>query len=144
MVDKFSKEKRSEIMSHIRGKDTKPEIKVRSAMHRMGYRFRKNDKRLPGTPDIYFPKYKTAVFINGCFWHGHENCKNFILPKSNIDYWKNKIETNIIRDTKNTLILEDSGVRVITIWECDINSNFEDTISHLSHFLDSYEHQLMK
>ena len=107
--DKFSPEKRSEIMSRIRGKDTTIEVKVRSYLFSMGFRFRKNDRRYPGTPDVVLPKYRTVIFINGCFWHGHENCKLFKMPKSNVDFWRNKILTNKANDEKNRLLLEEMG-----------------------------------
>ena len=99
-MDIFTKEKRSEIMKKIKSKDTGPEKKVRSLLHSLGYRFRLYRKDLPGKPDIVLPKYKTVIFINGCFWHGHENCKAAVLPTSNIDYWENKIAANIERDKK--------------------------------------------
>jgi len=123
--DKFSPEKRSEIMSRIRGKDTTIEVKVRSYLFSMGFRFRKNDRRYPGTPDVVLPKYRTVIFINGCFWHGHENCKLFRMPKSNFDFWRNKIFTNKANDEKNRLLLEEMGFQVITIWECELKSEFE-------------------
>lgn len=98
MADIKSKEARSYNMSQIRGKDTKPEELVRKYLFSRGFRYRKNDRKLPGTPDIVLPKYKTVVFINGCFWHGHQGCKYFVWPKNNADFWKKKIETNIQRD----------------------------------------------
>ena len=99
MADNHSKEIRSMNMSHIRSKDTKPEIIVRSFLHRNGFRFRKNDKRYPGKPDIILPKYKTAIYINGCFWHMHD-CKRFVFPKSIIGYWTNKLLNNKKRDQR--------------------------------------------
>ena len=95
MADTVSKEKRSEIMSHVTGKETKPEIAVRKYLFARGLRYRKNVKRLPGTPDIVFPKYKTAVFVNGCFWHGHKECKYSHLPSTNLEYWEKKIADNL-------------------------------------------------
>ena len=100
MADNHTKEIRSKNMSHIRCKDTKPEIKVRSFLHRHGFRFRKNDKRYPGKPDIILPKYKTAIYVNGCFWHMH-NCNRFRFPKSNINYWINKLNNNKKRDIQH-------------------------------------------
>jgi len=99
-MDKFSPKKRSEIMSKITGKETKPEILVRKYLFAKGFRYRKNVKTLPGKPDIVLPKYKTVVFINGCFWHGHKNCKKANLPTTNFNFWKEKIDKNIIRDKK--------------------------------------------
>ena len=129
MTDKFSKEKRSEIMSHIRAKDTKPEVALRSALHRMGYRFRKNDKRYSGTPDIYLPKYHTAIFVNGCFWHGHENCKHYKVPKSNTEFWLDKVEKNRERDLRKTSDLESEGITVIIVWECEISNDIHSLIT---------------
>lgn len=120
MTDTVSKEKRSEIMSRIRGKDTKIEVMVRKWLFAHGFRYRKNDKRYPGTPDIVLPKYRTVVFVNGCFWHGHENCKLYSQPKSNVEYWKTKIESNIHRDEKNIKSLEEDGWKVIVVWECEL------------------------
>ena len=107
-------------MSHIRSENTKPEVIVRSFLHRNGFRFRKNDKRYPGKPDILLPKYKTAIYINGCFWHMH-NCKNFVWPKSNTDYWINKLKNNKNRDKKYYKQMKKSGWNVMIIWECQIN-----------------------
>jgi len=128
MPDKFTPEKRSEIMSRIRGKDTTIEVKVRSYLFSMGLRYRKYDRRYPGTPDVVLPKYRIVILINGCFWHGHENCKLFKIPKSNVDYWRNKILTNKTNDEKNRLLLEDMGFQVITIWEYELKNDFEQTM----------------
>lgn len=106
MSDIFSKEKRSIIMSKISSKNTKPEILVRKYLFAHGFRFRVNDKRLPGKPDILLPKHKSVIFVNGCFWHGHENCKAATLPSSNVDYWRNKISSNVERDKKQQMQLE--------------------------------------
>lgn len=106
MVDTFSKETRSYVMSRIKCKDTKPEIIVRSYLFSRGLRFRKNDKRYPGSPDIVFPKYKTIVFVHGCFWHLHEGCKYARIPKSNVDYWEKKLYRNRERDKHNQKELE--------------------------------------
>lgn len=123
MVDKFSKETRSYIMSKIRGKDTKPEIIVRSYLFSKGLRFRKNDKRYPGSPDVVLPKYKTIVFVHGCFWHLHEGCKHAKMPKSNADYWKKKLYRNKERDEHNQKELEAMGWNVITVWECELKKD---------------------
>lgn len=109
-------------MSKIRGKDTKPEIIVRKFLFSKGFRYRINDKRYPGTPDIILPKYQTIIFVNGCFWHGHENCKAAILPNTNTESWKKKISDNIARDKNNIQKLEKDGWKVITIWQCEIKS----------------------
>ncbi len=118
MADNHTKEVRSKNMSHIRCKDTKPEIKVRSFLHKNGFRFRKNDKRYPGKPDIILPKYKTAVYVNGCFWHMHD-CGRFVLPKSNTEYWTNKLNKNKIRDAQHYEDMKKDGWKVILVWECD-------------------------
>ena len=123
MADKFSKETRSYIMSRIRGKDTKPEIMVRSFLFSQGLRFRKNDKRYPGSPDVVLPKYNTVVFVHGCFWHLHECCKHAKIPKSNVEYWEKKLYGNRERDKRNKKELEDMGWNVITVWECELKKD---------------------
>lgn len=123
MVDKFTKETRSYVMSQIKGKDTKPEIIVRKYLFSKGLRFRKNDKRYPGSPDIVLPKYKTIVFVHGCFWHLHDGCKHAVMPKSNVDYWKKKLYGNKERDERNQKELEEMGWNVITVWECQLKKD---------------------
>lgn len=122
MADVMTSEQRSRCMAAIKGKDTKPEMIVRKYLFSRGLRFRVQVRKLPGTPDIVLPKYKTVIFVNGCFWHGHEGCKYFRLPKSNIEFWKEKIEGNIERDTRNEVELKALGWRVIRVWECDIKA----------------------
>mgnify|MGYP001300842414 CR=1 FL=1 len=117
-MDIVSKEKRSIMMSGIKGKDTHPEIAVRKFLHANGFRFRLHRKDLPGKPDIVLPKLNTIIFVNGCFWHRHNCKKGKHLPKSNVDFWKDKLEKNKIRDRKNATALRDSGWQVLTIWEC--------------------------
>lgn len=107
-------------MSAVKGKDTKPEMIVRKYLFSKGLRFRLHVKSLPGNPDIVLPKYKTVVFINGCFWHGHNGCKYSHLPKSNVEFWENKITANKSRDTGNEIKLKQMGWRVIRVWECEI------------------------
>ena len=109
-------------MSKIRSKKTKPEELVRKYLFSKGFRYRINDKRYPGTPDIVLPKYHTIIFVNGCFWHGHENCKAAKLPKTNTELWKNKILNNIARDKKNIKKLKNEKWKIIIIWQCEINS----------------------
>ncbi|WP_303224903.1 very short patch repair endonuclease [Alistipes communis] len=134
MADTVSKEKRSEIMSHVTGKETKPEIIVRKYLFARGLRYRKNVKRLPGTPDIVFPKYKTAVFVNGCFWHGHKGCRYSHLPSTNFEYWEKKIADNIERDERKKRELEGLGYRVLIIWQCQLKSNTKiETLEALYH-----------
>ena len=123
MVDKVSKETRSYVMSRIRGKDTKPEILVRKYLFARGLRFRKNDKRYPGRPDVVLPKYKTAVFVHGCFWHLHEGCKYAKMPKSNVEYWEKKLYRNRERDARNQAELKAMGWTVLTVWECELKKD---------------------
>jgi DNA mismatch endonuclease (patch repair protein) len=118
MVDRLSREHRSWNMSRIRGKDTKPELAVRSALHRAGYRFRLHRKYLPGQPDIVLLKYRTVVFVHGCFWHRHKGCKFAYAPKSRVAFWNEKFLRNVDRDRRNANALRRLGWRVITIWEC--------------------------
>ena len=121
MADIYNPQKRSEIMSKISGKETKPEILVRKFLFAKGFRFRKNDKRFPGKPDIVLPKYKTVIFINGCFWHGH-NCSAGKLPETRKEFWKEKINGNIERDKRNKAELIKQGWNVITIWQCELKN----------------------
>lgn len=130
-MDVHSKEVRSYNMSCIRGKGTKPEEIVRKYLFSQGLRYRKNDKRLPGTPDIVLPKYKTVVFVNGCFWHGHEGCKYFVWPKNNSEFWHKKISDNILRDQRKIQALDLQGWKVIVVWECKIKSDKENTLKNL-------------
>ena len=126
MADNHSKEIRSYNMSRIRSKNTKPEILVRKFIYKHGYRYRLNVKNLPGKPDIVLSKYKTIVFVHGCFWHGHDSCKYFVMPKSNLSYWAAKIERNISRDLNNEIALKTAGWKIIVIWECELkNDNIE-------------------
>jgi len=120
-VDRITPEHRSWNMSRIKGKDTTPEKLVRSLFHKAGLRFRIHRKDLPGTPDIVLPMYNSVVFVHGCFWHRHQNCKNATLPKSNTVFWKEKFELNVIRDEKNTHKLRSMGWKVYIIWECVVS-----------------------
>lgn len=122
MSDTMTPEQRSRCMAAVKGKDTKPEIIVRRYLFSKGLRFRIQVRRLPGQPDIVLPKYKTVIFVDGCFWHGHKGCKYFRLPKSNAEYWKKKIENNASRDARTDAELRILGWRVIRVWECDIKS----------------------
>ena len=120
LVDIVSREKRSEMMAGIHSKDTKPEIYVRKLLHAKGYRFRLHKKDLPGKPDIVMPKYRLAIFVNGCFWHMHENCHIFKMPKSRVEFWEAKLSANRKRDELKTSELVAAGWRVLTIWECSL------------------------
>lgn len=120
MTDTFSREKRSQIMSRVRSKDTRPELIVRSMLHRMGYRFRLHRRDLPGTPDIVLPKLRVAIFVNGCFWHGHLRCKRASIPSTNTRMWKNKISRNATRDASHRRLLARLGWKVIVLWQCEV------------------------
>lgn len=131
-MDCHTPEQRHYNMSQIHGKDTKPEVLVRKYLFNKGLRYRKNDKRLPGHPDIVLPKYKTVIFVNGCFWHGHEGCKYFVMPKSNTDYWIAKIKNNTSRDCKEYAKLTMAGWNVIVVWECQLKKDLkESTLSEI-------------
>lgn len=119
----MTEHQRHECMSHIRSKDTNPEVTVHSELFRCGLRFRKNVRTLPGTPDIVLSRYRTVIFINGCFWHGHKDCRIFRLPKTNVQFWTDKIECNRNRDLLNIQRLESLEWNVITIWECQLDKS---------------------
>lgn len=119
-MDTMTPEQRSRCMSAVKGKDTKPEMIVRKYLFSKGLRYRLHVRSMPGNPDIVLPKYKTVVFIDGCFWHGHEDCKYYKLPKSNIEFWASKITNNKNRDIQNKVKLKELGWRVIRVWECEI------------------------
>lgn len=139
MADTVSKQKRSEIMSHVTGKETKPEIMVRKYLFARGLRYRKNVKQLPATPDIVFPKYKTAVFVNGCFLHGHKGCKYSHLPLTNLEYWEKKIADNLEWDERKTRELEKLGYRVLIVWQCQLKPNIKiETLEALYHNIVNY------
>ena len=131
-MDNHDKATRSYNMSQIRSKNTKPEETVRKFLFSSGLRYRKNDKRYPGKPDIVLPKYKTVIFVIGCFWHGHKGCKYYVTPKSNTDYWLPKIQRNILRDDENKRVLEQQGWKVIVVWECQLKgANKVETLENL-------------
>lgn len=131
MPDRITAEKRSEIMSKIRSSGTKSEVRVRLWLYHHGIRYRKNYSELPGKPDIAITKYKIAVFINGCFWHGHDNCKYFRMPKTSLEYWEEKIRNNKRRDQETSERLVHAGWIVITIWECELKADFDGTMEGL-------------
>ncbi|KXH85111.1 very short patch repair endonuclease [Chryseobacterium kwangjuense] len=131
MMDIWSKEKRSEVMSKIRGKNTKPEMILRSQLFMKGFRFRIHKKDLPGKPDIVLPKYKTVIFVHGCFWHYHKDCREGRIPSTNSKFWQEKLSKNIDRDEKYIKELQQLGWKVIVIWECEIEKNIEDTLEKL-------------
>jgi DNA mismatch endonuclease, patch repair protein len=120
MADVHDKATRSYNMSRIRSRNTKPEMQVRKFLHGQGFRYKLHDKKLPGKPDIVLPKYKTVIFIHGCFWHGHKGCKYFVVPKTRTDWWLHKINSNIANDTKAIKALKKNGWKVIHLWECNL------------------------
>ena len=123
MTDTLSKERRSWNMSRIRSADTKPEILLRSLLHRMGFRFRLHQRGLPGRPDIVLPKHRTAIFVHGCFWHQHPGCIEAVRPKTNLKYWTAKLDANVARDKRNRQTLRKQGWRVFRFWECQIEKD---------------------
>lgn len=125
MADRMTKKQRSINMSHIKSKDTSIELKVRKYLYHHGFRYKKNDKTLPGIPDIVISKYRVVIFINGCFWHHHYNCKYATLPKTRQDYWLKKIDRNVDNDLKHYKELEQLDYKVIVVWECEIKECFE-------------------
>lgn len=126
MADKFTKEQRSRCMSGVRSKDTGPEIVVRKYLHGSGFRYRLNVSSLPGTPDIVLSRYRTVIFVNGCFWHGHKGCRLFVLPTTRVGFWASKIERNRCRDTAVTARLEAHGWNVVTVWECQLKKSVRE------------------
>jgi DNA mismatch endonuclease (patch repair protein) len=131
MADVFDKHTRSRIMASIKAKDTKPEVLVRKFLFSKGLRFRKNPKNILGKPDIVLKKHNTIVFINGCFWHAHQNCSRFVMPKTRVSFWENKFEKNKSRDKKNIDFHRSFGWNVIVVWECDIIQKKEETLKGL-------------
>lgn len=136
MSDVFSKEKRSWVMRQVRGQDTAPELKVRSQVHRLGYRFRLHRKDLPGKPDIVFPARRKVIFVHGCFWHGHNCLRGGRTPKANAKYWGDKIKRNVGRDIRNQLKLKSLGWKFLIIWECDLK-NLNKVTLRINKFLSN-------
>lgn len=134
MADRYSHAKRSEVMSRVRGTDTKPEIRVRSFLHRLGYRFCLHRRDLPGRPDIVLPRYRAVIFVHGCFWHQHPGCRRANLPETNREKWATKLSRNAERDVENQSALRDAGWKVAAIWECRLKSN-RFLVSSLSEIL---------
>lgn len=138
MPDPLSPSQRHTCMSHIRSHDTKPEVKLRKELFKLGYRYRINKKGLPGSPDIVLAKYRTCIFVNGCFWHGHKGCPKFVMPKSNVEFWQSKIERNRERDLWDYTYLESKSWRVIVVWECELaKDRIENTIASVREQLDA-------
>lgn len=132
MTDVHDKKTRSYNMSQIRAKDTKPEMTVRKYLHGQGYRYRLHEKKLPGTPDIVLSKYNTVIFVQGCFWHGHDGCKYFVIPKTRTEWWLKKINRNKQLDSENIQKLEADNWKVISIFECELkDGKAEKTLENL-------------
>lgn len=136
MADILSKNQRSLLMSRISNSNTKPEWVLRGALHRIGFRYTLNNRHLPGCPDLVFPKYKTAVFVHGCFWHGHPGCKDASIPKSNQQFWINKLTENSNRDAKNFGYLEKNGWKIEIVWECELLRSTLKTVEKVALSLD--------
>lgn len=138
MPDHLTPAQRHLVMSHIRSRNTKPELKVRQWLWAHGYRYRLNVKSVPGKPDIVMRKYHTAIFVNGCFWHGHEGCDKYRLPQTNVDFWKNKIDRNRKRDQENYQVLQENGWQVIVVWECQLTpKRIEQTMNEVELLLNN-------
>uniref|UniRef100_Q07LJ7 Very short patch repair endonuclease n=1 Tax=Rhodopseudomonas palustris (strain BisA53) TaxID=316055 RepID=Q07LJ7_RHOP5 len=135
MADTISTTHRSWNMSRIRGRDTEPEVKLRSLLHRAGYRFRLHDRNLPGRPDIVLPRYRATIFVHGCFWHRHEGCGNATTPSTRPEFWKAKFDGNVVRDRVNAERLADHGWRVIVVWECDLKKDPGGVLSSINRAL---------
>lgn len=140
MADHLSKERRSWNMSRIKGQNTTPELKLRSCLHRLGFRFRIHDTKLPGKPDIVLAKYRTAVFVHGCFWHRHDGCKHTSTPKSNQSFWLEKFRRTLDRDQQNVKALNNLGWQVIIVWECEINSDPNQAAQRIVRHLGEVEY----
>ena len=139
MTDKMTPAQRHYCMSRIHGKATKPELKVRQWLWRHGYRYRLNVKSVPGKPDIVMRKYRTAIFVNGCFWHGHEGCDKFKMPQTNVSFWEHKISRNQERDQQNYQVLHDNGWQVIVVWECQlVPKRIEETMLRIELLLNEH------
>jgi len=132
MADTLTSERRSWNMSRIRGRDTGPELLLRSLLHRAGFRFRLHAKQLAGRPDVVLPKYQTAIFVHGCFWHRHPGCRNATTPSTRREFWQEKFDGNVSRDARNRTALEAAGWTVMTVWECELKADAEGVVRHLA------------
>lgn len=132
---------RSQNMARVKSKNTKPEVLLRKLLWHKGFRYRLNYKELPGSPDLYIPKHRVAIFVNGCFWHMHENCRYSSIPKNNHDFWKNKLEGNVERDKQNYIKLESMGIKVIVVWGCEIKRMMKDEII-LKQYMDTIVYEI--
>lgn len=145
MADRFTKEERSKVMSHIRSVNTKPEVALRRALWRRGFRYRLNVKILPGSPDIVLPKHRTVVFVHGCFWHAHKGCKIYHLPQTNTEFWLAKLTRNQERDQEVWRQLEGKGWSVVIVWECELmKAKFDGTVERVANEIIEYGDQYRK
>lgn len=135
MADKLTKEERHRNMSHVKSTGNALETKVRSYLFKKGFRYRKNVKELPGTPDIVLPKYKTVIFVNGCFWHQHEGCKKAALPTTRHEWWKRKLTSNVVNDKLYKDELINCGWKVIVVWQCELEKDFEIVMERLANII---------
>ncbi len=135
MADVHSAAVRSYNMSRIRSGNTKPELLVRKYLFAQGFRYRLHEKSLPGKPDIVLKKYNTVIFVHGCFWHAHEGCRYFVVPKTRTEWWTNKLEGNVQKDKRNISQLKKAGWKVIIIWECKLKKNCENTLKKLADYI---------
>ena len=135
MTDIVSKKQRSKLMSKVRSRDTKPEWILRCGVHRLGFRYRIKNNRLPGCPDLVFPKFHAAVFVHGCYWHRHPGCKDASTPKSNVDFWEKKFTENVERDRRSIRQLENLSWRTLVVWECELTRNTVETIYRVANWL---------
>lgn len=135
MVDLLTSERRSWNMSQIKGRNTRPELRLRSLLHRAGFRFRLHAKQLPGRPDVVLPKYRTAIFVHGCFWHRHPGCRNTTTPSTRREFWQEKFDGNVRRDARNRAALEATGWTVVTVWECELKTDAEGVVRRLANKL---------
>lgn len=138
MADVHDKETRSYNMSRIKGVNTRPEMLVRKYLHGQGFRYTLHNKNFPGKPDLVLPKHKTVIFVNGCFWHGHEDCKYFVIPKTRREWWLKKIQSAIIRDSKNIQDIKNEGWNVSVIWECELKKDKRILSTLPNRILDGY------
>lgn len=135
MADILSKQERSALMSKVRSGDTKPEWILRCALHSLGFRYRLNNKHLPGRPDLVFPKYRAVVFVHGCYWHRHHGCKDASMPKSNVSFWEQKFSENVERDRRVAQALSEQGWHVLVVWECELHNHTVETIEKVARTL---------
>jgi DNA mismatch endonuclease (patch repair protein) len=135
MIDVVSPLARARMMANIHGKNTKPEISLRHSLHRLGFRYNLHPKYMPGKPDLLFPKWQAVIFINGCFWHRHENCKLAASPKSRVEFWTEKFEKNILRDRENIRKLHEQNWRVGIVWECSTRSRLDEVVIEVASWL---------